>query len=691
MYRLAHYDTKNGFSFGGQKKTELNQDTIDLLNDEDIIDKSVSIEKLKEKYVNADKNAVKFVQTMRTEGTVLQQGQTYLQAYEAQLNKTGFSLKNVGASAKKFFGSLSANLLNIGAGMAIGALVGGGISLIQKAINKDKEWLEERQKAIEASEEASEKIKEINKNFKDNEKAVEDVKERYVELAQGVKNFGKTTQSQGRLSTDSYEEFLDISNQLADIFPELIQGYDDSGNAILSFDGNVQNLSKSLDEAIAKEKELASLEARDQLGDYWEGTKNLLAQEKTKEVLSAGNQDKVSLLKNTLDSGDKLDLGIEKKEDAKNSSVIKSIYKDLKAAFEENKLNLNDYIDWYDIIGEDGFAIDSSYFMDFSKADEQTKKKIAEIFDSLQKKYDGEATTYENNIEARNKEISENILSSFEYDIDNLGDSKSNLVKTLLGNMDFLDESFDGVDIETWFTTNILVPMESASPELSEEIDRIWEDILSINPNNSFSQNKDKLKEYLAQLYELLNMESTGFSQEDFYKMAGFDFEEYDKKLQDAKDKFDYTKKVTSGAGDHEYKQNITVDNKDAEKWVEDLNESDLDLLIHTTIPEDSKNWTRKDFDKFMDELRNNAGIDIELNIVSPLSTIDSDLANLESIYDQIYNLDDDKLNQTVDASLLAKLEDSFGKVDGGNALKEFQEILTSMPGDVKANQEALD
>lgn len=153
---LAEYDTETGFSFGNSQKSILNQDTINFLNDKELNDTAISLEKVSSKYTDVDQNAVKFIQTMRTEGKQLKQGQTYLQAYESQLKSTGLSFKNIGASAKNFFGSLGAGLVNTLGGMAIGTLVSTGISLVGKFIDDlhdtEKELAEMRQEIIDAAE-----------------------------------------------------------------------------------------------------------------------------------------------------------------------------------------------------------------------------------------------------------------------------------------------------------------------------------------------------------------------------------------------------------------------------------------------------------------------------------------------------------------------------------------------------------
>lgn len=71
-----------------------------------------------------------------------------------------------------------------------------------------------------------------------NAKTIEDLAGRYEELSKGVNNFGENVS----LTAEEYSEYNDIVNQIADMFPTLIQGYTNEGNAILSLKGNVEQL-----------------------------------------------------------------------------------------------------------------------------------------------------------------------------------------------------------------------------------------------------------------------------------------------------------------------------------------------------------------------------------------------------------------------------------------------------------------
>ena len=94
-------------------------------------------------------------------------------------------------------------------------------------------------------EEAKENVEELMKKYdstmsqaKSNSEKVESLASRYEELSKGVNNLGENVS----LTSDQYKEYNDIVNQIAEMFPTMISGYTDEGNAILSLKGNVEEL-----------------------------------------------------------------------------------------------------------------------------------------------------------------------------------------------------------------------------------------------------------------------------------------------------------------------------------------------------------------------------------------------------------------------------------------------------------------
>lgn len=201
--------------------------------------------------------------------TVVSLTNTKLGSYLTGLNGTKASLSGYGvsliASTAKTVGlTIATTALNAALTFGISAIITGVVSAFATWINSSKE-------ITEAAEEAKDKIASINDDLKTNTETVENAKQRYAELAQEVENLGKVNQSRGSLSTDEYEEFLDLSNQLAGVFPQLTKGYDDNGNAILDLSGNVNTIVSSLDDLLQKEKDLANQKIMDEFPDVYKG------------------------------------------------------------------------------------------------------------------------------------------------------------------------------------------------------------------------------------------------------------------------------------------------------------------------------------------------------------------------------------------------------------------------------------
>lgn len=179
---------------------------------------------------------------------------------------TGFG--KISSSIKDFGKSLFSNIMYGAASAIISTAVTWGISTLfsqlDKAFNPDKYIRENYKKAKDA-------VDDVDSSMKQNSDTVNNVKQRYAELAQEVNNLGTSQQNQGTLSNDEYAEFLNISNQLAEIFPELTNGYDENGNALLNLNGTVGTIVGSLDELLQKSQDIANAEFASQFEDLFAG------------------------------------------------------------------------------------------------------------------------------------------------------------------------------------------------------------------------------------------------------------------------------------------------------------------------------------------------------------------------------------------------------------------------------------
>lgn len=87
---------------------------------------------------------------------------------------------------------------------------------------------------------------------------------RYTHLASGVDQYGNNIS----LTNEEYEEFLEMSNKLAETFPELVTYTDEAGNRFLSLGTAANEMADALDQATAaakRKRDMALLEAHDDL------------------------------------------------------------------------------------------------------------------------------------------------------------------------------------------------------------------------------------------------------------------------------------------------------------------------------------------------------------------------------------------------------------------------------------------
>lgn len=161
--------------------------------------------------------------------------------------------------------SIWANIKALGAWLAtnpIGwAILGGtaifGLVKAYDALTDSVEEVKERTDAL--LETYNSAISEANSNAQ----TIESLASRYEKLAKGVNNLGENVS----LTVDEYSEYNDIVNQIADMFPTMITGYTDEGNAILSLKGNVEELRDAYKEAQKEAYHLLIVSGKDSDGN----------------------------------------------------------------------------------------------------------------------------------------------------------------------------------------------------------------------------------------------------------------------------------------------------------------------------------------------------------------------------------------------------------------------------------------
>lgn len=141
------------------------------------------------------------------------------------------------------------------------------------ALKKEREEVAELEAISDRYSDAISKINDASSNLSNSSSTVSSVRDELIELSSGVDEFGNNIS----LSESEYDRFIEINNQLADVFPDIKTGMDENGNAMTNLRYNAMSLSSQLDELVSKSQELA-------LADIKSGLPDVVAMANTKQT-----------------------------------------------------------------------------------------------------------------------------------------------------------------------------------------------------------------------------------------------------------------------------------------------------------------------------------------------------------------------------------------------------------------------
>lgn len=429
---LARYDEKDGFSFGGQIKISDDVEKALAQLEPGTLKTTTNVEGLAMALGTSDQKFINFCTDLKNGNITLKEGQTYLQAYQENVTSLSARLKSFATSTKAFFKNHGSNLLagtiNALGGMLISSvvsLIGVGVSKLYKQIS-GKTAEEAKQEIQQLGETARNEIDSIQKDLSSTVSTIDEVKQHYAQLAQEVNDLGKTTQSRGKLSTDDYVEFLDISNQLSNLFPTLTQGYDDNGNAILDLNGDVTTITSSLSSLVEAQKAVASQQIADKMPDIYSDYRQNV-------------NDYANEYNNTLESIKKAQEAISYVSDSSNYSV------DLNG-------NATQYLPYFDGIKEvmTKYGLDydqwindgSNGFNTYVSLDDNEKTIFENIYQDFYNQYSKSLIDLEKKIDNENKQFGQYVTQSL-YDYSTYQDftkndsQKKGIVDSIISNLDY--------------------------------------------------------------------------------------------------------------------------------------------------------------------------------------------------------------------------------------------------------------
>lgn len=170
--------------------------------------------------------------------------------------KYASSLKGANASMGGYIASLGKGAIaSVGMNVATGLLQGGLIALASIAISAAIKGLD---KLITTKKELAEQVDELTSKYEEQHNTLiknkgdfdasneESLVSQYAQLSKGVNNLGENVS----LTAAEYEKYKSVTNEIANLVPSLVAGYDAEGNAILNTRSSVDELVKAYEKLI---------------------------------------------------------------------------------------------------------------------------------------------------------------------------------------------------------------------------------------------------------------------------------------------------------------------------------------------------------------------------------------------------------------------------------------------------------
>lgn len=411
-----------------------------------------------------------------------QQQESVLLAYQQATANTTLakSFKAVGASIKLAF------ITNpIGATITAITTLISVISTAKFVFDYFNTSIEE---TVESLDNAISSYRDACDTLNEQKQTVSELSKKYIELSNGVNTSTNTNIS---LTTASYEEYLNVCNQIADLYPELVAGYDAQGNAILTLKGKVDELNESYKRA--NENAALTFLTDKNKKDVWK-----VYEEKATEANSTSVNSTKSAQKKVLEA-------------------VKSMgYQDLLQFYEYDKGG--NYAMW-DILRKqlqkNGTYIDddtmysayNSMYFDLDSLDEyrvSINQRLSQVNQDITTGMSGIRET-----------VSASLVFNDAYQ--NLDESSKSIVKTILNNLDpdmIAESGADNADeFISWFSENIIMQLEDTADAFDNA--SIFKSINDFSDKISKAMldgDKDAFKKAKADWNQYIKAEDLGWS-----------------------------------------------------------------------------------------------------------------------------------------------------------------------------------
>lgn len=240
----------------------------------------------------------------------------------------GATVSTEALTAAQKASTVASKALSIGM-KALSVAMNVGIALLIPVIIKGIDKLiTTKAELAEKAEEVTSKFREQKEELTGNRAKFDELAVKYEKLSKGVNALGENLS----LTSDEYEEYHNVVNQIASMFPSWVKGWDEQGNAILDVKGNVEELTQAYNDAIIAANNVILKDAKTVFGDF----KNDM--EENDESNFKGNEFTTysyKALKNIINSND-LDSAIQRYAATGTTNMVQIVQALKDAGLEQN-------------------------------------------------------------------------------------------------------------------------------------------------------------------------------------------------------------------------------------------------------------------------------------------------------------------------------------------------------------------
>lgn len=379
--------------------------------------------------------------------------------------------------------------------LAVTAMVG-----VTAAVNKNAKSVKESVDKMVDSYDESQKTLQSHKN------TIDDIKDKYETLSKGVDELGNNVS----LTTDQYKEYIDICNQIADMYPSLVSGYTSEGNAILKLKGNVDALTKAY-----KDEQKAA--AASIISGSNDGNKNVVKNYKNQNKTSVKQAFSAAF---TFDSDKATVKGLTSQQKINYLNKALSMSKDSLKNYSGSIGQDTNFRSLLKVYGLDPKSTDNAINTAISNMKADLATYQAELDDSM-KGIKTKAKAY--------------MVYNNEYD--NLSEDQQKQVSTLIDGIttDIADNFKKDSDINGYVQKVI-----DAISNKESDVSRAYRKLLSIDPNDMQNIQKDKenIDSYIGIIADYIGTDVDSLKKTLGYDTADIISEQYQNIVDTAKEKF---------------------------------------------------------------------------------------------------------------------------------------------------------